>query len=215
MSCHYAECVKTKIRIALMQKTLKRKRAPGAGRPRKAEADKKGSAFTTRITAETRRALEVSARKHRRSLSQEAEAGLRDYLKKPAGEKRNRAIGAIVGNLAQGIEQQTGKSWRTDVFTSMALRYAIEAVLFHFAPGTEETPAIPPAVEKQAAKMPGEFAERYRRPAGLGHIRAYSLIAEIENQPRKGKIIDEWTTPAGINAPPEMIDLLVGDLELE
>jgi hypothetical protein len=198
-----------------MQKTLKRKRAPGAGRPRKAEADKKGSAFTTRITAETRRALEVSARKHRRSLSQEAEAGLRDYLKKPAGEKRNRAIGAIVGHLAQGIEQQTGKSWRTDVFTSMALRYAIEAVLFHFAPGTEKTPAIPPAVEKQAAKMPGEFAERYRRPAGLGHIRAYSLIAEIENQPRKDKIIDEWTTPAGINAPPEMIDLLVGDLELE
>jgi hypothetical protein len=194
-----------------MRKTLERKRAPGAGRPRKAEADKKGSAFTTRITAETRRALEVSARKHRRSLSQEAEAGLRDYLKKPAGAARNRAIGAIVGNLAQGIEQQTGKSWRTDVFTSMALRYAIEAVLFHFAPGTEKTPAIPPAVEKQAAKMP----ERYRRPAGLGHIRAYSLIAEIENQPRKDKIIDEWTTPAGINAPPEMIDLLVGDLELE
>ena len=63
-----------------MRKTLERKRAPGAGRPRKAEADKKGSAFTTRITAETRRALEVSARKHRRSLSQEAEAGLRDYV---------------------------------------------------------------------------------------------------------------------------------------
>ena len=112
-----------------MRKTLERKRAPGAGRPRKAEADKKGSAFTTRITAETRRALEGSARKHRRSLSQEAEAGLRDYLKKPAGAARNRAIGAIVGNLAQGIEQQTGKSWRTDVFTSMALRYATDRKL--------------------------------------------------------------------------------------
>jgi hypothetical protein len=195
-----------------MQKTLKRKRAPGAGRPRKAEEDKKGAVFTTRITHETRRALEASARKHRRSLSQEAEAGLRDYLKKPVGEARNRAIAAIVGNLAEGIEQQTGKSWRTDVFTSMALRYAIEAVLFHFAPGTEENPAIPPAVEKQAAKMPGEFADRYRRPAGLGHIRAYSLLAEIESKPRRGKMIDEWTAPGGMNASLEMIDRLARDL---
>jgi hypothetical protein len=44
-----------------VRKILKRKRAPGAGRPRKTEADKKGSAFTTRITAETCRALEASA----------------------------------------------------------------------------------------------------------------------------------------------------------
>jgi len=198
-----------------MQKTLKRKRAPGAGRPRKAEADKKGSAFTTRITAETRRALEASARKHRRSLSQEAEAGLRDYLKKPAGEPRNRAIAAITGNLAEGIERETGQSWRTDVFTSMALRYAVEAVLFHFAPGTEETPAIPPAVEKQAAKMPGEFADRYRRPAGLGHMRAYSLITEIESRPRPGRMNDEGTTPIATNASQEMIDLLAKDLDLE
>jgi hypothetical protein len=207
--------VKTKIRIALMQKTLKRKRAPGAGRPRKAEADKKGSAFTTRITAETRRALEASARKHHRSLSQEAEAGLRDYLKKPAGEARNRAIAAIIFGLAERIEQQTGKSWRTDVFTSMALRYSVEAVLTHFSPGTEENPAIPPAVEKHAAKMPDEFADRYRRPAGLGHMRAYNLIAEIESRPRAGKETDEWTTPISMNASQEMIDLLARDLGLE
>jgi hypothetical protein len=199
---------------ALMHKTLKRKRAAGAGRPRKAEADKKGSAFTTRITAETRRALEASARKHRRSLSQEAEAGLRDYLKKPAGEARNRAIAAIIGNLAEGIEQQTGENWRTDIFTSMALRYAVEAVLFHLAPGTEENPAIPPAVEKQSAKMPGEFADSYRRPAGLGHMRAYSLINEIENRPRAGKM-DEWTTPIFMNASQEMIDLVAKDLNLK
>jgi hypothetical protein len=214
ISCHCAEFVKTKIRIALMQKALKRTRAPGAGRPRKAEADKKASAFTTRITAETRRALEASARKHRRSLSQEAEAGLRDYLKKPAGEAHNRAIAAIIFGLAERIEQQTGKSWQTDVFTSMALRYAVDAVLVHVAPGTEENPAIPPAVEKHAAKM-GEFADRYRRPAGLGHMRAYSLIDEIESRPRAGEKTDEWTTPIFMNASQEMIDLLAKDLDLE
>jgi hypothetical protein len=192
-----------------------RKRASGAGRPPRGNLKNKNSAFTTRITAETRRALEASAKKHRRSLSQEAEAGLRDYLKKPAGEARNRAIAAIIGGLAEGIEQQTGKSWRTDIFTSMAMRYAVEAVLFHLAPGTEENPAIPPAVEKQAAKMSGEFADRYRRPAGLGHMRAYSLIAEIESRPRAGKETDEWTTPIFLNASQEMIGVLAKDLDLE
>lgn len=192
-----------------------RKRAAGAGRPPRGKLKNKNSAFTTRITAETRRALEASAKKHGRSLSQEAEAGLRAYFKKPAGEARNRAIAAIVGNLAEGIEQQTGQSWRTDVFTSMALRYAVEAVLFHFAPGTEESPAIPPAVEKQAPKMHGEFADSYRRPAGLGHAQAYSLITEIQSRPRPCKMTDEWTTPVGMNASQEMIGLLAKDLDLE
>ena len=200
-----------------MRKALKRKRAPGAGRPPKAEADKKGAAFTTRISAETRRALEASARAHRRSLSQEAEAGLREYLKKPSGSLRNRALAAIIGNLAEGIERETGLSWRSDLFTSMALRYAVEAVLFHFAPGSgsEEKPTIPPAVEAQAAKMPGEFAERYRRPAGFGHMRAYSVITEIENRPRPGKMHDEWTVPIGMNASLEMLAVLARDLNLD
>lgn len=99
----------------------------------------------------------------------------------------------------------------------MALRYAIETVLFHFAPGigTEERPEIPPAVEAMSAKMPGEFAERYRRPAGFGHMRAYSLITEIENRPRPGKEHTEMTVPIGINASLEMIAMLAGDLDLE
>ena len=194
---------------------MARKRAPGAGRPPRGDLKNKGAAFTTRITAETRRALEAAARKSGRSLSQEAEHGLRYYLEKPAGAARNRALAAIVGNLAEGIEKQTSKSWRSDIFTSMALRYAVEAVLFHFAPGIEENPAIPPAVEAQAAKMHAEFGDRYRRPAGLGHMRAYSLITEIENRPRPGKKHDEWTVPIGMNASLEMLGVLAGDLDLE
>jgi hypothetical protein len=194
---------------------MARKRAPGAGRPPRGELKNKNSAFTTRITAETRRALEEAARKHGRSLSQEAEVRLRYALEKPTGAARNRAIAYMIGNLAEGIEKQTGKSWRTDVFTSMALRYAVEAVLFHFAPGTGENPEIPPTVEKQATKMPAEFADRYRRPAGFGHMRAYSLIAEIESRPRPNKMNDEWTLPIGINTSLEMIAILAGDLDLE
>ncbi len=193
----------------------KRKRAAGGGRPPRGELKNKDSVFTTRITAETRHALEAAAKKRGRSLSREAEVGLRYYLEKPAGAARNRAIAFIIGNVAEGIEKQTGQSWRRDVFTSMALRYAVEAILFHLAPGTEENPALPPAVEKQAAKMPNEFADRYRRPAGFGHMRAYSLIAEIEAAPRSSKMIDEWSLPVGMNASLEMLGLLAKDLNLE
>jgi hypothetical protein len=194
----------------------KRKRAPGAGRPRKAETDKKGATFTTRISPETRRALEEAAKKHNnRSISQEAEIALRHYLKKPEGAPRNLALAQVIGLLAEGIEQQTGKSWRTDVFTSMALRYAIEIVLFQFAPGTEENPTIPDAVEKQAAKMPEEFAERCRKPAGFGYMRAHHLITEIESRPRPGKMVGEWTLPIGLNASQGMLDLIARDLDLE
>jgi hypothetical protein len=63
--------------------------------------------------------------------------------------------------------------------------------------------------------MPPEFAERYRTPAGLGFMRAHSLITEIENRPRPGKEHNEMTAPIGINASLEMIDLLARDLELD
>jgi hypothetical protein len=194
---------------------MARKRAPGAGRPPRGNLKNKATTFTTRITTETRHALEAAAKKSGRSLSQEAEVGLRYYLEKPAGAARNRALAAIIGSLAETIERDTGLSWRSDIFTSMALRYAVEAFLFHFSPGTAEKPTIPPAVETRAAKMPDELAERHRRPAGFGHMRAYSLITEIENRPRPGKMHDEWTVPIGINASLERIAILAGDLDLE
>jgi hypothetical protein len=137
-------------------------------------------------------------------------------LVSPTGGQSQPAAGFSFGHVSnlQCEQNQVQKSWQTDVFTSMALRYAVDAVLVHVAPGTEENPAIPPAVEKHAAKM-GEFADRYRRPAGLGHMRAYSLIDEIESRPRAGEKTDEWTTPIFMNASQEMIDLLAKDLDLE
>jgi hypothetical protein len=194
---------------------MARKRAPGAGRPPRGEFNNKSETFTTRITPETRRALQASARKHRRSLSQEAEVGLREYLKKPAGARHNRVLASLISNVAERIEAETGKSWRTDVFTGMALHDCIEAIILYLTPEAEKNPAIPPAVEKQAGKMPPGFAERYRSPGGLGYMRAHSLITEIENRPRPGKKNDEWTAPGGINTPLEMLGVLGNDLDLE
>jgi hypothetical protein len=194
---------------------MTRKRAPGAGRPPRGNFKNKSEAFTTRITAETRRALEASAREHGRSLSQEAEHGLREYLKKPAGSARNRALATIIGSLATNIERDTGENWRTDTFTGTALLDCVEAVLIYLAPEAENNPAIPPAVEKQAAMMPPGFAEQYRTPAGLGFMRAHSLITQIENRPRPGKMHNEMTVPIGIDASLETLAVLATDLDIE
>jgi plasmid stability protein len=194
---------------------MARKRAPGAGRPPRGDINGKTETFTTRITPETRRALEASARKHGRSLSQEAEVGLREYLKKPDGFPRNRALASLIRTVAEQIEAATKLSWTSDTFTSMALRYAVEAVLADLAPGIEETPTIPPAVETRAAKWPPEIGDRYRRPAGLGHMQAYSVIMELRNRPRPDKQNDEWTIPIGMKVPLEMLGILARDLDLD
>ncbi len=100
---------------------------------------------------------------------------------------RNAALGYCIVSLAENIERETGKTWRTDVFTSMALRHAVEALLSHLGPGTEESPKIPEKVEERAAKMPDGLAQQHRRPAGLGHLTAYTMITEIGDRPRRSK----------------------------
>jgi hypothetical protein len=190
---------------------MARKRAPGAGRPPRGEIRNKNATLTTRITVETRQALEAAAKRHRRSISQEAEVALRAYLKRPEGEARNRALALVVNNLAENIEKQTGAGWRRDAFTGEALRSAINAILIYFAPDVEES--VPPRIEEQAAKMPEELAARYRTPAGLGALHAFHLVTEIESRPKPGKMVDEWSLPLSLNFDSlGLLDIVARDL---
>ena len=96
----------------------------------------------------------------------------------------------------------------------MALRYAVEALLYHYAPTPppDGAPAIPSGIEQAAGKMPPEFAERFRKPAGFGHLLAYNLILEIE-QAAPGEI-NEWTVPIFLNAKPGALGLIRSGLGL-
>jgi hypothetical protein len=138
---------------------------------------------------------------------------LKQGLKKPSGEPRNHSLACAVAILAERIEQAAGESWRQDQFTGLALRYAVEALLFHFAPTPEGVPAVPPAVEKAAEKMPPEFAERFRKPAGLGHTLAFNLIQELE-QARSTATLNEWSLPIFFSEEPAQLGLISRDLGL-
>src|SRR5262245_43966542 len=140
---------------------MARKRGPGGGR--KLGSGEKHATLTARLRPETRLALEQATEKSRhRSLSATAEFILRTALMEPRGEPRQLGLARAVSLLANSVEKHTQKSWRDDPFTGMALRYAVEALLFHLAPTPEGPPEAPEAVKQFAAKMPDEMRERDR-----------------------------------------------------
>ena len=190
----------------------KPKRQRGPGRPPAGEFPKSAT-FTTRLQPETRRALGAAAKASGHSVSAVAERILRAGLEKPSGARRNNALAAAIALLAKNIETATGQSWRKDQWTGMALRYAVEALLFHYAPTPEGTPATPPAVEEAAAKMPPQFAEQFRKPAGLAHTLAYNFINELE-QARPSSIPNEWSLPIFFSDDQRRLGLISSDLGL-
>ena len=172
---------------------MSQKRAPGAGRKPMGDFTGKSATFTTRITAATRTSLERGAREKGHSLSQYVELLLKNALRQSSqAEKRNRALGAAITILAENVERDTGENWKDDPFTGLALRYAVEALLFRFAAAPSDTATIPPLIEETAGKMPEEFGAQLRKPAGLGHLRAFGMIHELESAIR---FPDDWTAP--------------------
>ena len=173
----------------------RRKRRPGGGRKSLGEFSNKSATFTTRLQPETRRLLDEAAKASGRSVSNMAEFLLREALKRRTGAaQRNQALAVAVAVLAENIDQGTGADWRKDPFAGRALRCSVEALLSHLVATQEKgaSPAIPPAVERAAEKMPPEFAERFRTPEGFGNTLAYNLALEIKEHAASGSKPNEW-----------------------
>jgi hypothetical protein len=182
---------------------VKRKRAPGAGRPPRGEFRGKSATITTRIKPETRLALEDAARAHRRSLSQEIERRLRESLSSSersslSGERQPphiRAIGELAKIATERIEVVTDKDWLRDAFTAEAVRHTIDQVLSHFAPPRQASHTVPDQIERLSAAMPSDLADAYRRPIALALMQATSITAWIESAHRI-EPPNEWSDPS-------------------
>jgi hypothetical protein len=122
------------------------KRAPGGGRKPQGEIKGKRATFATRITPETRAALERSAARHGRSLSQEIEILLKQALGMPEieglrgwGGRHHYALGRLLAYTAGRVEAVLGfylpgKPWFADTFAAQALQIAIGIVLKEISP---------------------------------------------------------------------------------
>jgi hypothetical protein len=62
-----------------------------------------------------------------------------------------------------------------------------------------------------ASKMPPDFAERCRSPAGVGHLAAFGIICEIDSTLESGPP-NEWSTPVGVNVPVDLVRPFSQDL---
>jgi hypothetical protein len=143
----------------------KRKRAVGAGRKALGPIKGKTHVFTTRISAETRQALELEAAAANQSISQYAERLLRKGLFERRQERlRNRPLKAfcfLIEQLAlrscdggaQWKRLQVGDSpeelekaklvldrWRTDPFSHQAFKIAVNMLLNTLKPRGEIKP---------------------------------------------------------------------------
>jgi hypothetical protein len=166
-----------------------KRRRPGGGRKPIFDVAK-SEAFTTRIQPKTRQALEEAARAKGLSISRMAEVLLDAGLKKPPGEPHNRSLGRAVAEWAEDVERWAERSWRRDAFTAQALRSGIETLLLQSAKQGPVT--VPPALEREAANMPAELAERFRDPATFGQMRAYDFVRELKKAPTPKPAADKW-----------------------
>jgi Arc/MetJ-type ribon-helix-helix transcriptional regulator len=190
---------------------VKRERRPGGGRKRDGEFAKTTN-FQARIDAETSRALDEAVKAGRwRSRSELAEYLLKQGLKKPDAAVHNISLGVAVALLADRAESGTGKGWRNDPWTGMALRSAVEILLFRFAPPSEESPPTPAAIEEAAARRPPGFAKWFGTPENYGLLIADNLVLEIE-QAVPPVNPNEWSMPIFLGTRPAQLSLINRDL---
>jgi hypothetical protein len=141
-----------------------RKRRPGGGRKPAGTIHGKTEAFSTRITAETRKALLLEKRLSGRSVSQIAEQLLILGLEAKRERERDhpmRALAFLIDQLSINISGTPGGKqgfrWRTDPFLFRALHMAVFELMTRLAPEGDPLKMPPDLV---SVSTPGDLAVR-------------------------------------------------------
>lgn len=178
--------------MAKKRKT-KVKRRPGGGRKVKDDDKKKLAIFSTRISIETRAALDQEAKRRQKKLSPLIEELLVAALNYPAKidaewrGKHHLGLGRAVARLAYMIElgaglrnvsNPDGDRWLENAWAARALRAAVNRFL------QEKTPSqggdMPDRIKDMIQGAPPELAATYKSPEAFGVMIANSLISDVE-----------------------------------
>jgi hypothetical protein len=163
---------------------MKPRRKPGPGRKPAGPLRGKSSNFSTRITQETRQALETEAQGADQSVSQVAEQFLRlGIATKRERERPNaiRALGYIVAELAEVICRGKKDDWRTNPFLFETLGLAIQKFLDVIRPAGE----IQPLASEQAERS--KLNSIVGGPLDSPQARADWAVAALLNVMRQSK----------------------------
>jgi hypothetical protein len=111
---------------------VRRKRAPGGGRKPRGEFSNKRAMLATRVTTETRKALDAAASISGLSLSQEVERRLRDSLIATDKADRDPATAAlchVITRSAETISLISERPWNGNRWCVEALKFAVTKFL--------------------------------------------------------------------------------------
>ena len=181
----------------------KKKRRPGGGRKPSGSIRGKQAVFSTRITRETRQALEHEAAETGQSISQVAEWALRTGLMEKQRNRTARPIRALsflIERMAfasfRGSYVRTPRklaqklaAWKSDPFVFGAFKIAVELLLVYLEPqGPVVSPlrannprgiATPPRMTEYEWQVIGRFLET---PQAYGEYIFSHLLMELQNE---------------------------------
>jgi hypothetical protein len=176
---------------------MSRKRAPGGGRKPQGEFSSKSAQLATRVTFETRKALDAAAKKSGRSLSQEVERRLRDSLKSSAKAARDRptaALAYLVTRLAELINAISKRPWTSNRWCIETLKFAVTTLLDQV-----------PADESDRPAHLGAFT-----PEILGTALGLQIFHNVERADPDGDVSTTW--PKEFRPDVEMAALALSDV---
>ena len=141
--------------------TKARKRRPGGGRKPAGDIHGKIETFSTRISRETRQALDDEARRSGQSVSQVAERLLILGLKTKRDREKDdpmRALSFLIDQLAITVSAYpaggAALNWRTNPFIFKSLRLAIYGLMKRLAPPGEIRAPAPSAQLASISSLP-------------------------------------------------------------
>ena len=123
---------------------MPRKRASGGGRKPQGEFSNKRALLATRVTMETRKALDAAARKSGRSLSQEVEHRLRESVKvsdKADRQPESAALAFLVTRLAETVSAVSKLRWHRNRWCIETLKFAVTKLLDQVPASDSDQPA--------------------------------------------------------------------------
>ena len=183
--------------------TQRKRRKPGGGRKPRGPFKAKTVPLGTRITVETRKMLEASAKELDHSLSQAAEFHIRRSLTRAHNRRDDIfALTEAIASVIEYVERTTKERWADSAFTTAAIRHAADSLIRHF--GAKNTLAVPVAIKELATRLPTDYAARSHDPAEVGTVEAGRLITEIVARDMLEGIDPlELKPPDGAYVPPE------------
>ena len=155
---------------------MAKKRATGGGRKPQGDISGKSAVFTTRITPETRRMLEMAAKANGRSLSQEVEMRLTgSFDAKGEQDKYLRAVLYLISQVARCLP--AGDMPQTSKFHFLAFKAAVASLLDRLAATRPGPATLDPSME--------EFLEPpLRTPEAMGAMAATMVWQQIRGTKR-------------------------------